>query len=55
MEAIPYGHALMIQRICSVDGKWLARSKNLVEWFADRSYERGFVREQIKRSWHLDR
>ena len=54
-QAIPYGQALRIRRICSYDGKFRARPKELVGWFTNRGYEEGFVREQVERVKHLDR
>ncbi len=54
-KAIPYGQALRIRRICSDDGKFLARSKELVGWFKDRGYDEGFVKEQVERVRNLDR
>ena len=54
-KEIPYGQALRIRRICSDDGKFRARSEELVGWFTNRGYEEGFVREQVERVKHLDR
>ena len=54
-EAIPYGQALRLRRICSEDRQFQERVGELARWLRDRGYEESLANEQIDRVRRLDR
>ena len=54
-KAIPYGQFLRLQRICSDDDEYEAKSKEMASFFENRGYPRSVVTNSQRRTQEISR